>query len=134
VMPCFRCFRSMFSSVLSGCSICCNGYIYACCKNMFQVFQTYVSSACCRSISGCCITYTLQVYVSSVSCVSYICRKCFFKVDLDVACICNDFQVFLDVLQVFQLFRIYVASVSSGCCKSRYSVTHAAIGPPATAT
>jgi hypothetical protein len=77
VIPCFRCFRSMFSSVSSGCYICCNGYIYVCCKNMFQVFHTYISSLCCRSISGCCITCMLQVYVSSVSYVSYICRKYF---------------------------------------------------------
>jgi hypothetical protein len=130
VMPCFRCFRSMFLGVSSGCSICCNGYIYACCKNMFQVFQTYVLSACCISISGCCITCTCKcmfrvfhTYVASV-----------FKVDLDVACICNDFQVFLGVLQVFQLFRMYVTSVLSRCYKSKYGVTHAAIGPPATTT
>jgi hypothetical protein len=28
------------------------------------------------------------------------------------------------MLQVFQLFRTYVASVSFGCCKSRSGVTH----------
>jgi hypothetical protein len=38
---------------------------------------------------------------------------------LDVAYVCNDFQVFICMLQVFNLFRTYVTSVSSGCCKSR---------------
>jgi hypothetical protein len=37
------------------------------------------------------------------------------KVDLDVACICNGFQVFSDILQVFQLLWMYVASVLSVC-------------------
>jgi hypothetical protein len=59
------------------------------------------------------------------------------KVDINVTCVCNDFQMFSGVfrrmLQVFQLFWTYVASISSGCCKSRYDVAHVAIGPPAAA-
>jgi hypothetical protein len=46
---------------------------------------------------------------------------------LDVAYICNDFQLFLGVfasvficmLQVFHLFLTYVVCVSSRCCNSR---------------
>jgi hypothetical protein len=33
---------------------------------------------------------------------------------LDVTCACNGFQVFSDVLYVFQM---YVASISDVCCK-----------------
>jgi hypothetical protein len=33
------------------------------------------------------------------------------------------------MLQVFQLFRTYVVSVSSRCCKSRSGVAHIAMGP-----
>jgi hypothetical protein len=33
------------------------------------------------------------------------------------------------MLQVFHLFRIYVASVLSGCCKSRSVVAYGAMGP-----
>jgi hypothetical protein len=71
------------------------------------VFHTYVASVlfvCCKRRSRCCITCMLQAYVLSVSDVSYVCCKCFnclLQVDLDVACICNGFQVFLGVLQVF---------------------------------
>jgi hypothetical protein len=50
------------------------------------------------------------------------------KLDLDVACVCNGFQVFSGILQVFQLFRTYVTSVSSGYCKSRSGVKHVALG------
>jgi hypothetical protein len=53
----------------------------------------------------------LQAFVSSVSCVSYVCCKCFYlhvaKVDLDVACACNGFQVFFGIF----------ASASDVCCK-----------------
>ena len=44
----------------------------------------------------------LQAYVSSVSGLSYVCCKC------------------------FNCFQMYVASVSTECCKSRSGVTHAA--------
>jgi hypothetical protein len=40
------------------------------------------------------------------------------------------FLVFASVmLQVSQLFRMYVASVSSGCCKTRSGVTHVVMRP-----
>jgi hypothetical protein len=85
--------------------------IYTCCKYMFQVFQlfqTYVSSV----FSGCCITCTLQAHDSSVSGVSYVCCKCFIcmlqKIDLDVACVCNGFQVFSGVLQLFQTYSLRI--------------------------
>jgi hypothetical protein len=77
----FRCFRHMFSSVSSGCCICCNDYIcmlhtyVLCCKHMFSS----VSSGCCRSRSGYCITCMFQAYVLCVSGVSYVCCKCFVR-------------------------------------------------------
>jgi hypothetical protein len=33
------------------------------------------------------------------------------------------------MLQVFQLFQTYVASVSSKCCKNKSGVVHVAMGP-----
>jgi hypothetical protein len=33
------------------------------------------------------------------------------------------------MLQVFQLFRTYIVSVSSGCYKTRSGVVHVALGP-----
>jgi hypothetical protein len=53
--------------------------------------------------------------------VAYIC-KCFI---LMFAYVCNGYTCvfkFSGVLQVFQLFQTYVASVSSVCCKSRSDV------------
>jgi hypothetical protein len=45
--------------------------------------------------------------------------------------VCNGytrvFKFFLVFLQVFQLFRTYVTSVSSGYCKSRSGVAHVAM-------
>jgi hypothetical protein len=55
------------------------------------------------------------------------------KVDLDVACVCNGFQVFSDILQVFQMYVASVSTVSNVCCKcfiwmlSRSDVAHVSI-------
>ena len=59
---------------------------------MFQVFHLDVAKVDLD------VAYTcmLQVNVSSVSGVSYVCCKCFH---LDVAYVSNGFQVFLQVLQ-----------------------------------
>ena len=65
---------------------------------------------------------------------SYVCCKYFY---LDV---CNGYtrgfkfflvfyKCFRRMLQVFQLFRTYVANVFSRCCKSRSSVAHVAMWP-----
>jgi hypothetical protein len=43
-----------------------------------------------------------------------ICCKCFY---LDAAYICNDFQVFLGVLQEFQMYDSSVSSVLDIYCK-----------------
>jgi hypothetical protein len=61
----------------------------------------------------------LQTYVSSVSSG----RCIYFAMPTHVF-----FWCFRRMLQVLQLFRTYVASVS-GCCKSRSSVAHVAMGP-----
>jgi len=42
-------------------------------------------------------------------------------------------QVFQRMLQVFQLFRMYVASVSFRCCKNRSDVAHVKWDPPTAA-
>ena len=72
---------------------------------------------------------------------SYVCCKCFH---LDVAMFCNGYthafkfflvfcKCFIRMLQVFQLFRTYVASVSSRYCKSRSDVAHVEWDPPTAA-
>jgi hypothetical protein len=59
----------------------------------------HVAKVCFKCLS--CFIHMLQVFYLYVA-----------KVDLDVACVCNGFQVFSGVLQLFQT---YVACVSSGC-------------------
>jgi len=93
--------------------------IHACCKGVLQMFHLFVfSEASCKCVYfECCI-----------------CCKCFY---LDVAYICIGFssvfrcfcKCFRCILQVFQLVRTHVASVSSGCCKSRSGVAHVAMEP-----
>jgi hypothetical protein len=72
VLGCFRCMLKVFHQDVAYVAMA----IYIRCKPMFQVFQvfqTYVSSV----LFGCCIICILQEYVSSVLGVSYICCKCF---------------------------------------------------------
>jgi hypothetical protein len=88
--------------------------INVCCKRLFQMFHLFFRHKLQVCLSGCCIHFThmLQVF------------------HLDIAYACNGFQVFREcfkrILQVFHLFRTYVASVSSICCKSRSGVAHVA--------
>jgi hypothetical protein len=96
-------------------------------RRMLQVFHLDVA----KSRFGCCI------YMQVLQVFSYVCCKCYY---LDVAMFCNGYThafkfffmfckcfKFRRMLQVFQLFRTYVASVLSGCftcgtgptCRSR---------------
>jgi hypothetical protein len=52
-------------------------------------------------------------------CNGYTCFSSVFQ----LCCMC-----FRHMLQVFQLFRKYVISVSFGCCKSRSGVAHVTTG------
>jgi hypothetical protein len=71
----------------------------------FQVFHIYVANVLC----GCCICLQWLHMCFQVFLVFY---KCFRR-----------------MLQVFQLFWMNVASVSSRCCRSRSGIAHVAIGP-----
>jgi hypothetical protein len=83
----------------------------------FICFFRHMLQVC---LSGCCICFThmLQVFY------------------LDVAYVCNGFQallgvfasVFTRMLQMFQLFRTYMTSVASECCKTRSCVAYVVIG------
>jgi hypothetical protein len=114
---------------------------------MFQRYITSVLYRCCKSRSGYCTycngyTRMIQVYVPNVSSVSDVCCKFFiwnvamqvFRVFSYVCCKCFIWmfamathmfsrffwcfcKCFKRMLQVFQLFWTYVASISSGCCK-----------------
>jgi hypothetical protein len=68
----------------------------------------------------------LQAYVLSVLGVSYVCYKCFIWMLHIFAMATHMFSIFSGVLQVFHLFRTYIASVLSGCCKNRLSVAYVA--------
>jgi hypothetical protein len=105
---------------------------FSVCSKCFICFQTYVASVsfgCCKTRSGCCIyMQVFQVFL-------YVHCKCFI---LMFAYDCNGYtrvfkfffvfcKCFRRLLPVFQLFRMYVASVSSGCCKSRSGVARVAM-------
>ena len=76
--------------------------------HMLQVFHSDVSYV---------FTHTLQVFHLDVAYVLQWLHTCFPGVS----------DVYM--LKVFQLFQIYVASVSSRCYKSRSGVAHVAVGP-----
>ena len=72
------------------------------------------------------------VYICMVASVCLRFKHMFLLFHLDVVYILQwlhmCFSGVSDVcLQVFQLFQTYVASVSSGCCKSRSDVAHVAM-------
>jgi hypothetical protein len=73
-----------------------------------------------------------------------VCFKCFIrmlqvfylyvvKVHLDIACVCDGFQVFSGVLQLFQTYVGSISIVSDICYKSRSGVAHVAMGSPVAA-
>jgi hypothetical protein len=107
----FRCFRGMLQVFSHGCCnsrsrccICCNVYTH-----MLQCLYTHV--AIVRSkISFCFSDYVASVLSGCCICLTHILQVFY----LDVAYACNDIQVFLGILQVFQT---YFASVSDVCCK-----------------
>jgi hypothetical protein len=101
-----------------GCCICCNG-----CTRMLQTSVSNVSFV---------LRHMLQVCLSR--CFIYFTHmlQVFY---LDVAYVCNDFQVFSGVfsnvsdacLKYFICLQTYVASVASRCFKSRSGVAHIAV-------
>jgi hypothetical protein len=102
--------------------------IHVCFKCMFQIFhlfQTYVASVSfgyCKTRSGCCIyMQVFQVFL-------YVYCKCFILMFPIAAHVFSSFfWCFGRMLQVFQLFWTYVASVLSVCYKSRSDVAHVAM-------
>jgi hypothetical protein len=85
--------------------------VHVCCKRLSQCFICFFRSTLQVCLSGCyiCFTYMLQVFY------------------LDVAYVCNGFQVFLGVFatvlyacfKCFICLQTYIASVESGCFKIR---------------
>jgi hypothetical protein len=99
--------------------------------HMLQWLYRYVARVCSKCFIYC-FRRKLQVCLSRC-CICFTHMLPIFY--LDVAYACNDFQVFIRcfckcfrrIPQVFQLFRTYVASVSSRCCKSRSGVADVAM-------
>jgi hypothetical protein len=100
---------------------------------MFHLFQTNVASVlsgCCKSRSRCCtyMHFTRICFKCFQMFHTYVC-KCFIWMLLIFAIIFKCFSdVFVSVLDVcfkcFIYFLLYVATVASGCFKSRLSVAH----------
>jgi hypothetical protein len=89
---------------------------------MFQVYVPNVSSVsdvCCK-----CFTWNVTMQVFRV--FSYVCCKCFIWM-FAMATHMNS-TVLSGVLQVFQLFWTYVASILSGCCKIYRDFAHVTMG------
>jgi hypothetical protein len=119
----FQVFHLYVEKVDMGCCICCNDYI-AWCKPMFQVFQVFRR-----------MFQVFHLEVAYVAMVIHACFKCFgcfrrmlqvfhldvAKVDLDIAYAAISIHAgFKRMFQsVSSVFQTYVASVSSGCFRSR---------------
>ena len=105
----FRCFCKFQTYVLSICSKC------------FICFQTYVASVlsgCCKSRSRCCIyMHVASICFKVFSRVLYVCLQVFY---LDVAYVCNSFQIFFRCFskcfkRLFQVFHLS-SFVCCNCC------------------
>jgi hypothetical protein len=106
---------------------------FKCIFQMFYLFQTYVASVsfgCCKTRSGCCIYMQvfpgvfirmLQVFHLDICMFLQWLHMC-FQVFFLVFCKC-----FRRILQVYQLFWEYVASVLPRCCKNRLDFAHVAM-------
>jgi hypothetical protein len=106
--------------------------IHVCCKCLFQMFQLFQTYGTCVFIWVLHMFHTYVVSVSSECCICFTYMLQMFH--LDVAYVLQwlhtyFFSCFWRMLQVFQLFRTYVANVSSRCCKSRSGVSHVTMGP-----
>jgi hypothetical protein len=144
VIVCFKCFKGMLKAFYIDVAkvdrdvakvdrdvahVAMAIYVYF--KCMFYVFHLDVAKVDLDVVYIC----MLQ---ASVSGVLYICCKCFvWMLHMFCNCYTRVFKYFLGVckcfrctLQVHQLFWMYVASVSSGCCKNRSGVIYVAMDPP----
>jgi hypothetical protein len=113
-------------------------FLDVCCKCVY-LDVAYVVYICCK-----CFMWMLRLFAMVFSsvflCVLYAYFKCFicsllyvisvgsrcFKCRLGCWTCCMVFQVC--VLNVSSVLG-YAVNVSSGCCKSRYSVAHVVVGP-----
>jgi hypothetical protein len=100
----FMCFRRMFRLFFHVAYVAMA--IYACCKRMFQVFHLDITNICFKCFM-CFITYVASVsswcYTSRSRCCIYL--QWLWRV---FRCFCKYFR---RMLQVFQLFRTYIAKV-----------------------
>jgi hypothetical protein len=92
--------------------------VYVCCKSLSPMFHLLFADVCYKRV------YLDVAYVSHIRC------KHFY---LDVAFVCNGFQVFLGVFasvleacfKCFICLQIHVASIASVCFKGRSDIVHA---------
>jgi hypothetical protein len=96
---------------------------------MFYLGATHVSHLYCKCFIR--VLYMFHTYVASVLSGCYICFTLMLQVfHPDVAYAFNTcFPCVSDVYVAFQLFQMYIANVSSRCCKSRSDVAHIVVAP-----
>jgi hypothetical protein len=79
---------------------------------MFHIYITSISSGCCIYFTRTLQAFYLDITLHMFAMATHVFLQCFIR-----------------MLQVFQLFWTYVASVSSIYCKSRSGVTHVVVRP-----
>jgi hypothetical protein len=111
--------------------MCCNGlYIYVCFKyfiwfrRILQVFHLDVAKLD-RDVAYICKCF--RCFYTYVATILSWCLHMFAMATHVFSSFFLFCKYFRRMLQVFHLFRMYVASVSSECYKSRSGVTHVAI-------
>jgi hypothetical protein len=98
--------------------------VYVCCKALIPMFylcfRTYIVNVFIWMLHIF-HTYAASIFIWMLH-IFHTCYKCFY---LNIAYVCNDFQVFFkcfrSMFQVFICLLLYVASVASECYKSRSS-------------
>jgi hypothetical protein len=89
--------------------------IYSCCKCLFQMFHLFIRSMLHAF-------YVDVAYVSRICCIHYTHMLQVFYLDVTYAC--HGFQVFSDVLQVFQTDVASISVVLDVCCKCFIRMLH----------
>jgi hypothetical protein len=95
--------------------------------SMFQVFQMFHPMLRLFHLDVAKVDQNIAHVIALYTYVSNVCSKCLisfskrmFASVLSGYCIC--FHAYKVFFQVFQLFHTYVASISSGCYKSKYGI------------
>jgi hypothetical protein len=96
--------------------------------HMLQWLYTYVAEVCSQCFICVFRRIVVSVFYLDVTYISHICRKCFIRILRMFATFSSVFMCFASVSEAcFICLQTYVASVTSGCFKSRSGVAHVAM-------